>query len=368
MNKNRRQFLKTTLATTSALLLGDCAGPLPGRDQPEKKSPNPFSRYRGFNLHDMFTLKSKGDFAEDDFRWIRDWGFNFVRLPLCYRLWIKDGDDYKIHEPMLEKLDRAVRLGEKYHLHVCLNFHRAPGYSVNREFKEPFNLWKDKPAQDAFCFHWQRLAQRYKGITPEKLSFNLINEPEDTNNPDHMTRADHEQVIRRAVAAVRQVSPDRPVVIDGLAWGNQPAPELADLKIAQSTRAYQPFSLTHYKAGWVDSKDFPPPAWPGNGWDRKRLEQLYKPWNQIIEKDIPVICGEGGAFNKTPHPIVLAWLRDVLEIFQSLGIGFALWGFHGGFGVLDSGRHDVAYEDFQGRKLDRQMLQLLQEHLVPGQS
>jgi hypothetical protein len=28
--------------------------------------------------------------------------------------------------------------------------------------------------------------------------------------------------------------------------------------------------------------------------------------------------------------------------------------------VADSGRQDVAYEDFQGHKLDRQMLDLLQ--------
>ena len=30
------------------------------------------------------------------------------------------------------------------------------------------------------------------------------------------------------------------------------------------------------------------------------------------------------------------------------------------FGVLDSHRADVNYEDFRGHKLDRQMLQLLQ--------
>jgi len=33
--------------------------------------------------------------------------------------------------------------------------------------------------------------------------------------------------------------------------------------------------------------------------------------------------------------------------------------FRGSFGVLDSGRKDVAYEDFRGHKLDREMLDLL---------
>jgi len=31
-----------------------------------------------------------------------------VRFPAVYRLWIEDADDYKIHEPMLAKLDRKL--------------------------------------------------------------------------------------------------------------------------------------------------------------------------------------------------------------------------------------------------------------------
>jgi len=71
-------------------------------------------RWRGFNLLEMFTVKSDGDFCEDDFRWMRDWGFDFARIPACYTLWIEDGDPYKLHEPMLEKVDRLVRLGQQY--------------------------------------------------------------------------------------------------------------------------------------------------------------------------------------------------------------------------------------------------------------
>jgi hypothetical protein len=35
--------------------------------------------------------------------------------------------------------------------------------------------------------------------------------------------------------------------------------------------------------------------------------------------------------------------------------------FWGSFGILDSGRTDVKYEDFQGHTLDRKLLGLLQE-------
>jgi endoglucanase len=360
MDNNRRDFLKMMAA-------GVAAAAVPGFAQDSQKKAKPISepeqrvlpRWRGFNLLEMFTMRSRGDFREDDFRWMRDWGFDFIRLPMCYRLWIEDGDDYKLHEPMLEKLDRAVDLAGKYGLHVSLNFHRGPGYSVNREFTEPHNLWKDAEPLKAFCFQWQMMAKRYKGISKDKISFDLINEPPSVG--EQMSREDQERVVRATVKAIREVSPDRIIIADGLSWGNEPMPELADLKIAQSTRAYQPMFISHYGASWVNSKNFPKPAWPGNGWDRKRLEQHYQKWVDLAKMGVGVHCGEGGAYNKTPHDVVLAWLRDVLEILTEHGIGLALWNLRGSFGIVDSGRKDVEYEDFHGHKLDRKLLELLQE-------
>jgi endoglucanase len=52
----------------------------------------------------------------------------------------------------------------------------------------------------------------------------------------------------------------------------------------------------------------------------------------------------------------------VLEILEGNEIGYSLWNFRGSFGVLDSGREDVAYEDWHGRKLDRKLLALMQAH------
>ena len=359
---NRRDFLKITAATAAGAVLGSSPAGLSAKGTPAvgaKKLSIP--HWRGFNLLDMFTMRSKADYSEDDFRWIRDWGFNFVRLPMCYRLWIVDGDDYKLNEAMLAKLDRAVDLGNKYGIHLCMNFHRGPGYSVNREFTEPHNLWKDKSALDAFVFHWTMIAKRYKGISKDKISFNLINEPRDDNNPKHMTRDDHERVMRTTVKAIRQVSPDRMISIDGLAWSRKTCPELNDLGIIQSTRAYEPMSISHCKASWVNYKDYPDPAWPGNGWDRKRLEAHYKPWIDLRKQGFAVHCGEGGTHNKTPHNITLAWLREVLDILKTNDIGYAIWNFRGSFGIMDSDRTDVAYEDYHGHKLDRKMLNLLQE-------
>lgn len=88
-------------------------------------------------------------------------------------------------------------------------------------------------------------------------------------------------------------------------------------------------------------------------------EQRVKPWLALAAQGVGVHVGEWGAFNHTPHDVALAWMRDCLENWRAAGFGWALWNFRGAFGILDSGRGDVDYENFQGHKLDRRMLELL---------
>ncbi len=83
-------------------------------------------------------------------------------------------------------------------------------------------------------------------------------------------------------------------------------------------------------------------------------------WKAIMARGVAAHAGEWGVYNKTPHRVTLAFMRDRLKAFDEAGIGWALWNFRGSFGILDSDRSDVIYEDFQGHQLDRRMLDLLQ--------
>jgi len=335
---------------------------------------NPLPRRRGFNLQYFFG-KSGRNPVEDDFRWIADWGFDFVRLPMNYRLWSEPyppagGRSFaepRLKEEVLEKIDLAVELGRKHGIHMNLNFHRAPGYCVNDSVEEPFCLWTDKDALDAFCFHWSHFAKRYKDIPPDELSFNLVNEPADRQGDGTMTRERHEKVMRAALQAIHAIDPDRLVIIDGVRWGNDTCPELADTGMGQSCRGYLPMQISHYQAPWVNGERYDEPTWPtadqGNGiWDRARLEEHFGQWGDLVKQGVGVHCGECGCFNKTPHAVFLAWFEDFLQILTGLDIGWALWQFRGGFGILDSDREDVDYEDWQGHKLDRKLLDLLQKY------
>ena len=228
-------------------------------------------------------------------------------------------------------------------------------------------LWRDKTAQDAFNFHWEVFAKRYKGVSPEKLSFNLLNEAPSPRE-GYMSREDYITIMSNAAAVIRSYSPDRPVIVDGLSVGNDVIPEMIPLYIIQSVHAYIPALISHYRASWVDKGTFPTPTWPtapdsnGRVWDRQRLEEHYKQWGELTAQRVGVHCGECGCWNRTPYQVFIAWFGDVMDILKGYGIGYSLWQFRGGFGIIDSGRDDIEYEDWYGHKLDRTLLTMLQKY------
>jgi hypothetical protein len=469
---------------------------------PQDKSP----RWRGFNLLEMFQQEQARPFREDDFRMISEWGFNFVRLPMDYRIWTQDGDWRKINEDALKNVDAAVEYGRKYGVHVSLNFHRGPGYCVNPP-KEAKDLWTDPEAREVFALHWAAFARRYKGVPNERVSFDLLNEPAGVEASAYV------EALKPAIEAIRKEDPGRRILAEGLRWGNAPVPELLPFKVDFSTRGYAPMGISHYGASWIpDAASMPSPTWPlrqgvgdhlygegqaalhaplafrhffaadtpfsirvhtvsqktrlvvraggkvildklfepgpGEGewtkavwveqykvwqnvydreyaatipagsagievearegdwltfsrlrlgaidvvpgdreWGRKpgafaigpdgrldlsaapvlydratqRKEQIL-PWKDLEARGATVHVGEWGAFNRTPHDVALAWMEDCLRNWKEAGWGWALWELRGGFGVLDSNRADVTYEDFRGHKLDRAMLDLLRAY------
>lgn len=474
--------------------------------------PGKLPRWRGFNLLEKFYFSGKHEpFREDDFRWIAKFGFNFVRLPMDYRGYIAAGDWDRFDEVPLKQIDQAVAWGRRFDIHVCLNLHRAPGWTVAKP-PEATNLWSDPAARQAAARHWGMFARRYRGIPNANLSFNLFNEPAGVEEEAYLT------VVREVVAAIRAEDPGRLVLCDGLEWGTKPVPAFIPLKVGMMTRGYAPFQLTHYRAQWVaGSGSWALPAWsemvgtggtlisPAKGelsrplkvkgriaagstlrlvattlstsavltvaddagrellretltagpergpwrkitkderwqnwraegevefttklpdaanglvlrvvdgdwvtlgllgiraagtereavvtltpsWDQVPEELLYDadaengprlgvqssrswlrhqtiaPWRDFTTAGGGVMVGEWGAFQHTPHPVTLRWAEDYLSNWQEVGWGWALWNFRGSFGVLDSGRKDVDYEKFEGHKLDRRFLELLQRY------
>lgn len=378
---NRRNFLKTGIAAAATTAMGSGVS---GKSlhNPESRPGNPLPRWRGFNLMAFFTQFSTNEqytnmtISETDLKWMRDWGFDYVRIPFSYWLFV-DGDWRKtrkmnpqhirrIDEKALARLDHAVEKCVEYGLHVTVNMHRAPGYCINGWDMEPFNLFKDAEAEEAFEFFWDLLARRYRGFSGEQVSFNLVNE---APNLDHrMNKDDYRRVMLRARAAIHAVSPDRTVIIDGTGVGRDIVWNMIGENVSQAFHAYDPFRLTHYKAHWAEGSDaWPEPQYPfhdqdGSVINRRYLAVQMAPWAELARQGTGVHCGECGCYNRTPHPVFLRWFEDVLSLMKENNIGWALWNFRGDFGILDSRRQDVEYADWYGHKLDRKLLDLLSKY------
>ncbi len=336
-------------------------------------------RRRGFNLPEMFLGPDdlrwadmirgpRGRFRESDFAWIAEWGFNFVRLPLSYRWWAGAAAPERIDERALAPVDQAIDWGRQYGIHINLCLHRIPGYCVNQRELEPYLLF-DSPrdsmerALQAATHHWRVLAERYHAVPAERLSFDLFNEP-----PWMTDQSRYVEIAKALVAAIREKDDARVIFADGADIGQTPVPGLFDLGLVHSTRGYLPKMVSHYTATWVPKNEFESfdvPTWPmtdarGRVWNRETLRQeLIEKWTPVTSRGLPVHVGEWGCFNRTPHEVTLAWMRDLLALWKQAGWGWSMWNLRGSFGPVDSGRADVAYEDFEGHKLDRRMLELL---------
>ena len=128
---------------------------------------NKLPRWRGFHLLDYFspskTDSSRGLTTEEELKWMADWGFDFVRIPMAYPRYVKfdpsknitPNDVVNFDEKVVDEVAALVDMANKYNIHVSLDLHRAPGFCVNAGFNEPYNLWKDKEAQEAFYTHWE---------------------------------------------------------------------------------------------------------------------------------------------------------------------------------------------------------------------
>jgi hypothetical protein len=326
----------------------------------------------GFNFLWMFIWAPEHPPAVVDERaldFVARHGFNFVRLPTDYRHWTRNFDYFHPDERVFAHLDAYIAACRTRGLHACLNLHRAPGYCINRNDLERHNLWVDPIAQDAFVFMWETLARRYRDIPGTALSFDLLNEPPEIGQYG-LTRDSHAALMQRTTAAIRAISPEREIVLDGLGAGNIAMPELADLGVVHSSRGYQPMTVSHWGATWwqgwraAAGPIYPGGEWDGKRWDREQLRLHYQPWLAVEARGVRVHIGEFGCYSHTPNDVALRWFGDLLGLYREFGWGYSLWEFRGAFGIIDHGRPGARLETIDGYLVDRDLLDLLKANQV----
>jgi aryl-phospho-beta-D-glucosidase BglC (GH1 family) len=318
---------------------------------------------RGINVSHWFSQNAPVYSAQhldtevttDDIALIARMGFDNVRLsidaaPLGQALF---GYGRGPSTDFLSHLDAAVDTILADGLAVQIDLHPEENY------KQP--LRTDNQAVDRLVMLWRGLAAHYANRDPERVFFEIMNEPE-VNDPYRWAG-----IQARVAAAIREVAPRNTIIATGPNYSDivdlltQHA--LPDGNVIYNFHFYDPHEFTHQGAAWGSPywiyehgipypatettmpehlKEIPDPAdrfrlenyWLDR-WDAHRIRLLIDEaaaWGKA--NNVPLICNEFGVYRRVADPDSRnAWIHDVRTAFEADGIGWAMWDFHGGFDV-----------------------------------
>jgi len=114
-----------------------------------------------------------------DFKIIKSFGFNVVRLPVQYRMYEDDAQPYKLKKDAFKWTDHAIKLAADQGLYTILDMHGAQGgQSVyDHTGRSGQNkLWTDPENPKRLAWLWSELAKKYKN-NPAVVAYDVFNEP-----------------------------------------------------------------------------------------------------------------------------------------------------------------------------------------------
>jgi hypothetical protein len=231
----------------------------------------------------------------------------------------------------------------------------------------PSSEWKRQLVEDNTAVLragvlWTKIAAHYADRDPEKTFFELLNEPE-FKDPYRWTG-----VQQDLVRSARSAAPQHTIIVAGANWSAVPEVLLTgivpDENVIYNFHYYEPHIFTHQGATWGDFywqelRKLPYPATEAQvqpllasvssdygrwrvmqygfeGWSRERLNTeiaFAAAWAK--RHNVPVICNEFGVYRTYSEPAARsAWIRDARTAFEQNGIGWTMWDYRGGFGVV----------------------------------
>jgi len=233
--------------------------------------------------------------TREDIRFIKQSGFNSVRVPFSYRLFISDTTVPRLEGPGYELLDRVVDWCRREGLYVILDMHAAPGGqtgdNIDDSFGYPF-LFESSQSQELTVNLWRRIAARYRN-DPVVIGYDLLNEPIAHYFDIASLNPKLEPLYRKIVAGIREVDRNHIIFLGGAQWdGNFKVfgPPF-DSKLAYTFHKY---------------------------WMPVKLEAIQEYLNFRDKYNVPVWMGESG--ENTDE-----WIGDYRKLLEGQNVGWCFW-------------------------------------------
>lgn len=289
-----------------------------------------------------------------DFKLVHDLGFDHVRLSIDPVPLIADKATGALRPEAMARLDETVKQITANGLVVVLDIHPEKDWVMASELTDD--------GTEQFLAFWKSFAAHYAGSDPEKVYFEVMNEP---NGVDlHKWAAEEE----KAVTLIREQAAKHTIIVGGAHWngidGLQALAPFQDNNLIYTFHDYNPMTFTHQGATWVGEAakslhDVPYPSTPENvaplvaeltneqakkelawygqqRWNIATMEkeiQIAVDWAK--ERHVPLWCGEFGVFIEHSKPEDRdRWITDMRKTLEKDGIGWNMWDYRGGFALV----------------------------------
>ncbi len=292
--------------------------------------------------------------TDDDLALIKAMGFDHVRIAINPAPLFRRGQADRLPADYLAYLDTAVNKVLAHGLAVELDIH------ASGDFKHSLAT-DDRFVQD-FADFWTGLARHYASYDPDKVFFEILNEPE-------LGDAYRWYGIETKIAgAIRAAAPQHTIIATGAHYSDDDdllfLDPLRDANVIYTFHFYESHIFTHQGATWGETywhflHGVPYPSTPENvqeaaklldepvfrlrviryGTDRWNAERIDSEIGQAADWarrwGVTAICNEFGVYIKVADPVQRAqWLTDVRTSLERHGIGWAMWDYDGGFNVV----------------------------------
>ena len=158
--------------------------------------------------------------TQEDIRFIKRSGFNSVRVPFSYRLFVSGVVPARLEGEGYRLLDKVVGWCKQENLYVILDMHAAPGGqtgdNIDDSWGYPF-LYENAESQNLLINIWRKLAARYRN-EPAVIGYDLLNEPIAHYFDAAKLNPKLEPLYRRVVAGIRQVDHNHVIFLGGAQW------------------------------------------------------------------------------------------------------------------------------------------------------
>jgi hypothetical protein len=254
-----------------------------------------------------------------------DWNANLIRWQLFRQA--RPGETPGGYDEWLEaelkKLDAALPLCEKLGLYVVLDLHSPPGGkgTAGGYVGSDAGLFSDPASQDKFVEIWRKMATRYKDARPI-WGYDLVNEPVEDGLGEGCL--DWQGLAERAARAIREIDPERTIIVEPAAWGGPGGLEemepLSVSNVVYSVHMYMPHAFTHQNVHGKTPSYTYPGIIEGKYWNKAELERALQPAIDFQKRyNVHMYIGEFSAIRWAPGNSAFAYLSDLIDIFEQHG-------------------------------------------------